>query len=137
MTGAILKISANRNLELRYTARRAEKLESLLDDGLLEGLRGISRIGTLAQYIACGADITKEEALDAYDEYIDNGGDINGAAEVIVQALYNGGFISQGASDAAQKMIDQLNRRAARLNGSDGLRTLRWTAARIPRDSRS
>lgn len=116
MTGAILKISENRSLELRYTARRAEKLESLLDSGLLEGLRGISRIGVMAQYIACGADITKEEALDAYDEYIDNGGDINGAAEVIVQALYNGGFISQGASDAAKKMIDQLNRRAARLN---------------------
>ena len=84
MTGAILKISTNRSLELRYTARRAEKLESLLDSGLLEGLRGISRIGVMAQYIACGADITKEEALDAYDEYVGNGGNINGAAEVIV-----------------------------------------------------
>ena len=110
MNGAILKISEDKNLELRFTARRAEKLEALLGESLLDGLQKTDRIGVTAQFIACGADIPKNEALDVYDEFVENGGTINDAANVIFEALVNGGFISKTAADAAIKVQDQLSR---------------------------
>ncbi len=110
MTGATLKISTDKSIELRYTARRAAKLEEELGDSLLRGLGKIDRVGVLAKYIACGADISVGEAYDVYDEYVDNGGTINGAADVIVKALENGGYISRAAVDAAKKVKDQLLR---------------------------
>ena len=51
MTGAILKISDEKSIELRYTARRAERLEKLLDNSLLRGLARIERVSVLADYI--------------------------------------------------------------------------------------
>lgn len=45
MTGAYLKISDEKSLELRFTARRAEKLESELDCDLLRGLSRCQRVG--------------------------------------------------------------------------------------------
>ena len=74
MTGAYLKISDEKSLELRFTARRAEKLESELDCDLLLGLSRCQRVGVLTRFIACGADISHSEACDAYDEFVDNGG---------------------------------------------------------------
>ena len=46
MTGAYLKISDEKSLELRFTARRAEKLESELDCDLLLGLSRTTRRAT-------------------------------------------------------------------------------------------
>lgn len=114
MNGAILKISEDKNLELRFTARRAEKLEALLGESLLDGLQKTDRIGVTVQFIACGADIPKNEALDVYDEFVENGGTINDAANVIFEALVNGGFISKTAADAAKKVQDQLSRATQR-----------------------
>lgn len=111
MTGAIFRISPEKNLELRFTARRAEKLEALLGDGLVNGLQKIDRIGVMSQYIACGADISREEALDAFDEFVEGGGTINDAAEVVMEALTNGGFITRSAANAVKKIQDQLSRR--------------------------
>ncbi len=107
MTGAILKISPDRSLELRYTARRAEKLESLLNNSLLRGLARVERVSVLADYIACGADISHEEALDAYDDYIENGGTMESAVDVVFTALENGGYVAKGASDVAKKIMGQ------------------------------
>lgn len=114
MTGAYLKISEDRSLELRFTARRAEKLENELDCDLLRGLSRCQRVGVLTRFIACGADIPHDEACSAFDEYVENGGTVDSAAEVIVTALRNGGFISQSAVDAAKKIQGQLLDRAAR-----------------------
>ena len=108
MTGAILKISPEKSIELRYTARRAQRLEAELDSSLLMGLSAIDRVGVLAKYIAFGADISLEQAYDAFDEYVGNGGSVNGAADVVVKALENGGFISRDAVNAAKKVKDQL-----------------------------
>ncbi len=108
MTGAILKISDAKSLELRYTAKRAEKLEKELDDSLLGGLRKSDRVGVVVKYIACGADITTEEAYTAYDEYIDNGGDMAAISDVIVEALQNGGYIPKKAVEAAKKLEAKL-----------------------------
>ncbi len=113
MTGAILKISPEKSIELRFTARRAEALENELDDSLLNGLAKSDRAGVITKYIAHGADISKEEAYDLYDEYIENGGTINDLAEVVIKALENGGFISRSAVEAAKKLRDQLLHRNA------------------------
>lgn len=109
MTGAILKISPERNIELRFTARRAEKLETLINDSLLNGLAKCDRAGMLARFISCGADIPLEEAYDAYDDFVDNGGTTDTAAGVIFEALVNGGFISKNAAKAAKKLQGQLH----------------------------
>ena len=108
MTGAILKISPEKSLELRYTARRAERLEAELNESLLMGLAKIDRVGVLAKYIAFGADIPLNDAYDAYDEYVDNGGTMDSASDVIVEAMEKGGFISRSAIDAAKKVRGQL-----------------------------
>ena len=110
MTGAILKISPEKNIELRYTARRAEKLEALTDDSLLNGLAKCDRAGTLVKFISCGADIPQEEAYDIYDEFVANGGTTDTAAGVIFEALVNGGFISKNAAETAKKLQGQLSR---------------------------
>ncbi len=112
MISAILKISDEKSIELRYTARRAEKLEKLLDNSLLRGLARIERVSVLADYISCGADISHGEALDLYDEYVENGGTLEGAADVIFDALENGGYIAKGASDTAKKIKGQFAARA-------------------------
>ena len=116
MTGAYLKISDEMSLELRFTARRAEKLENELDCDLLRGLSRCQRVGVVTRFIACGADIPHSEACDAYDEYIDNGGTIEDASEVIMNALKNGGFIAKSAVEVAKKLQGQLLDRAARGN---------------------
>ena len=103
MTGAYLKISDEKSLELRFTARRAEKLESELDCDLLRGLSRCQRVGVLTRFIACGADISHSEACDAYDEFVDNGGTIEDASEVVMTALKNGGFIAKSAVEAAKR----------------------------------
>lgn len=108
MTGAILKISDSRSLELRFTAKRAEKLEKLLDSSLVEGLAKSERVGVLVKYIACGADISEDEAYAAYDEYIENGGNMGGVSNAIVEALANGGYISKKVVDAAKKLEAKL-----------------------------
>ena len=113
MTGAYLKISDEKSLELRFTARRAEKLESELDCDLLLGLSRCQRVGVLTRLIACGADIWHS---DAYDEFVDNGGTIEDASEVVMTALKNGGFIAKSAVEAAKKIQGQLLDRAARGN---------------------
>ncbi len=102
MTGAILKISPEKSVELRFTARRAERLENELDCSLLNGLGKSDRAGVIVKYIAHGADISKDEAYDLYDEYIENGGSLNDLAEVVVKALENGGFIAKSAVEAAK-----------------------------------
>ena len=116
MTGAYLKISDEKSLELRFTARRAEKLESELDCDLLLGLSRCQRVGVLTRFIACGADISHNEACDAYDEFVDNGGTIEDASEVVMTALKNVGFIAKSAVEAAKKIQGQLLDRAARGN---------------------
>ena len=116
MTGAYLKISDEKSLELRFTARRAEKLESELDCDLLRGLSRCQRGGVLTRFIACGADISHSEACDAYDEFVDNGSTIEDASEVVMTALKNGGFIAKSAVEAAKKIQGQLLDRAARGN---------------------
>ena len=116
MTGAYLKISDEKSLELRFTARRAEKLESELDCDLLRGLSRCQRVGVLTRFIACGADISHNEACDAFDEYIDNGGTIEDASEVVMAALKNGGFMTKSAVEVAKKIQGQLLDRAARGN---------------------
>lgn len=113
MTGAILKISDNKSLELRYTARRAEKLETELGSSLTDGLTKVDRISVLAKYISCGADVSHDEALDAYDEYIGNGGTLESAVDVVFDALENSGFIAKGASEAAKKVRNQLRARVS------------------------
>lgn len=113
MTGAILKITPEKSVELRYTARRAEKLENELGSSLLEGLTKTDRAGVAVKYIAHGADIPQSEAYDLYDEFIENGGTINDLAEVIVEALENGGFIAKKALETAKKLQNQLLNRAA------------------------
>ncbi len=116
MTGAYLKISDEKSLELRFTARRAEKLESELDCDLLRGLSRCQRVGVLTRFIACGADISHNEACDAFDEYIDNGGTVEDASEVVMAALKNGGFMTKSAVEIAKKIQGQLLNRAARGN---------------------
>ena len=113
MTGAILKITPEKSVELRYTARRAEKLENELGSSLLEGLAKTDRAGVAVKYIAHGADVPMSEASDLYDESIENGGTINDLAEVIVEALENGGFIAKKALETAKKLQNQLLNRAA------------------------
>lgn len=113
MTEAIFKISENKSLVLRYSARRAEKLEAELGCSLTEGLTKVDRIGVLSKYISCGADITHDEALDAYDEYIGNGGTLESAVDVIFAALENGGFIAKGAAETAKKIRDRLRARVS------------------------
>ena len=89
--------------ELRFTARRAEKLEELLGESLLRSLARVDRVSVIVRYIECGADISHEAALDLYDGYIANGGTLEGAAEAIAAALENSGFIARGAVDSAKK----------------------------------
>lgn len=108
MTGAILRINDNRSLELRYNAKRAEKLEKLLDTGLVQGLAKIDRVGVLIKYISCGADISEDEAYTVYDEFIENGGGMNDVSDVIVEALQNGGYIPKKAMEAAKKLEAKL-----------------------------
>lgn len=113
MTGTILRISDSRSIELRFTARRAEALENDLGDSLLRGLAKADQVGVITKYIRHGADISKDEAYDLYDEYIDNGGRLNDLAEVVLEALENGGFISKKAAQTAKKLKSQLEDRAA------------------------
>ncbi len=113
MTGAILKITPEKSVELRYTARRAEKLENELGSSLLEGLAKTDRAGVAVKYIAHGAEVPMSEAYDLFDEFIENGGSLNDLAEVIVTALENGGFIAKTALKAAKKIQNQLQNRAA------------------------
>ena len=113
MTGAILKITPEKSVELRYTARRAEKLENELGGSLIEGLAKCDRAGVAVKFIAHGADIPQSEAYDLFDEFIENGGSLNDLAEVIVTALENGGFIAKTALKTAKKIQNQLQNRAA------------------------
>ena len=107
-TGAILKISENKSIELRYTAKRAEKLEKLLDCGLVQGLAQSDRVGVLVKYISCGADIKEDEAYTAYDELIENGGSMSDVSDAIIEALQNGGYIPKKAVEAAKKLEAKL-----------------------------
>lgn len=107
-TGAILKISGSKSLELRYTAMRAEKLEKLLDSSLVQGLAKSDRAGVLVKYIACGAEISEEEAYAVYDELIENGGSMSDVSDAIVEALQNGGYIPKKAVEAAKKLEAKL-----------------------------
>lgn len=113
MTGAILKITPEKSVELRYTARRAEKLENELGGSLIEGLAKCDRAGVAVKFIAHGTDIPQAEAYDLFDEFIENGGSLNDLAEVIVTALENGGFIAKTALKTAKKIQNQLQNRAA------------------------
>ena len=56
------------------------------------------------------------EGCDAYDEFVDNGGPIEDASEVVMTALKNGGFIAKSAVEAAKKIQGQLLDRAAQGN---------------------
>lgn len=114
MTGAILRINDSRSMELRYTAKRAEKLEKLLDTGLIQGLAKTDRVGVLVKYISCGADISVDEAYSAYDEFIENGGSMNDVSDVIVEALQNGGYIPKKAMEAAKKLEAKLRHETPR-----------------------
>lgn len=107
MTGAYIT-TKNGATELRFTARRAEKLEEILGESLLRSLAKADRVGVIVRYIECGADITHDEALDLYDSYIENGGSLDGAAEAIGAALENGGFIERGTVTQAKKVKGQL-----------------------------
>lgn len=113
MTGATLKISPEKSVELRYTARRAEKLENDLGGSLIEGLAKCDRAGVATRFIAHGAEVSQSEAYDLFDEFIENGGSLNDLAEVIVTALENGGFIAKKALESAKKIQNQLLNRAA------------------------
>lgn len=113
MIGATLKITPEKSVELRYTARRAEKLENELGGSLIEGLAKCDRVGVAVKFIAHGADIPTTDAYDIYDEFVDNGGSLNDLAEVIVTALENGGFIAKTALESAKKIQNQLQNRAA------------------------
>ena len=116
MTGAFLRISDSRSVELRFTARRAEALENDLGESLLRGLARADRVGVAVEYLRHGADISKDEAYDLYDEYIGCGGSLNDLCEVILKALENGGFISKKAAESAKKLKGQLEDRAAQLS---------------------
>lgn len=107
-TGAILKINDGKSLELRYTAKRAETLEKQLDTSLVQGLAKTDRVGVLVKYIACGADISEDEACTAYDELIESGGSMSDVSNAIVEALQNGGYIPKKAVDAAKKLEAKL-----------------------------
>lgn len=112
MTGAFFKISDDKTLELRYTAKRAERLEKLLDCSLLEGLAKTERVGVVVKFIACGADISENEAYEVYDEYIENGGTLSGVSDVLVEALQNGGYIPKKVVEAAKKLEAKLRHEA-------------------------
>lgn len=107
MNGAYIKTKDGAT-ELRFTARRAEKLEELLGESLLRALTRADRVSVLVRYIECGADISHDEALDLYDRYIADGGSLDGAAEAVAAALEAGGFIRRGTVDAAKKARGQL-----------------------------
>lgn len=110
MTGAFIKLG-DRSVELRYTAKRAERLEKELDSSLLNGLSKTDRVGVVAQYVAAGADMTVDEAYKLYDEFAENGGTLEDIVEVIVDAMANGGYISKialNALETSKKMRNQL-----------------------------
>ena len=113
MVSSILKISDSKSYELRFTAKRAEQLENELNTSLLKGLAQTERVGVLCKYIQYGAGITHDEALSAYDEFVENGGSMEQASEVVVDALLNGGYISKTAVDQVKKVREQLLHRAA------------------------
>ena len=112
MISAQLKVNDSKSLELKYTAARAEQLEAELDDGLLNGLTKLDRVGVMIKYISHGAGISPDEARAAFDEIMERGGSMEEISDAIVEALKNGGYISKSAVEAAKNLRGKLLRNA-------------------------
>lgn len=84
--------------KLRLTTSFAIELENKLGCGVLEGLGRISELRVLTLYLwAClqplNSGVTQSTVNGIYDTYIDNGGSLEDAIDVIMDVMTVSGFM--------------------------------------------
>ena len=114
-----------REVQLKFTAANAVRLEEQIGTDLLSGLDKLAEVKTLAKFYLFAAksmndDINKiDDIYSIFDEYITDGGSYEALQELIIETLVVSGIMSRQVHEASKKAQEKQREALQKLLNGD------------------